>query len=94
MADSLEYNQTGGKTPYQGSRRCFGEFRCPTCGRSWMSGNSWANLGQECQSCKIMVYPHKQRPLEKPDGLDKSDEKVAHPSHLCEKCRKLGRSCR
>ncbi|KAI1285254.1 Zinc finger CCHC domain-containing protein 24 [Halotydeus destructor] len=94
MADSLEYNQVGCKTPYQGPKRCFGEFRCPDCGRSWMSGNSWANAGQECQSCKIMVYPHKQRPLEKPDGLDKGDDTVAHPSHLCEKCRTLGRNCR
>ena len=51
------------KTPYQGTNRVFGEFRCPECGRTWFSGNSWANMGQECQRCKIMVYPHTQNPL-------------------------------
>jgi hypothetical protein len=35
-----------------------------------MSANSWANMGQECKQCHVNVYPHKQRPLEKPDGLD------------------------
>lgn len=49
-----------GLTPYQGDRRCFGEYKCPQCNRTWMSGNSWADKGQECQSCKINVYPHKQ----------------------------------
>ena len=35
-----------GKTPYQENKRSFGEFICTTCGRRWMSGNSWANYGQ------------------------------------------------
>ncbi|XP_065567987.1 zinc finger CCHC domain-containing protein 24-like [Artemia franciscana] len=81
-------------TPYQGKRRVFGEFRCPECNRKWMSGNSWANCGQDCTDCKIKVYPHKQRPLEKPDGLDVSDPSKAHPQHLCQKCRALGYNCR
>lgn len=25
-----------------------------------MSGNSWANMGQECIKCHINVYPNKQ----------------------------------
>ena len=25
-----------------------------------MSGNSWANLGQDCIKCRLNVYPHKQ----------------------------------
>lgn len=25
-----------------------------------MSGNSWANCGQQCTTCLIMVYPYKQ----------------------------------
>ncbi|XP_018896167.1 zinc finger CCHC domain-containing protein 24 [Bemisia tabaci] len=83
-----------GKTPYQGSSRCFGEYRCPKCRRVWMSSNSWANMGQECQSCKINVYPHKQKPLQKPEGLDKSDLNKAHPQELCEKCKQLGHYCR
>ena len=49
-----------GLTPYQGKKRCFGEFKCPSCHRKWMSGNSWANSGQMCVRCRIMVYPHKQ----------------------------------
>ncbi|XP_030028238.2 zinc finger CCHC domain-containing protein 24 [Manduca sexta] len=82
-----------GSTPYKGSRRCFGEYRCTQCNRMWMSGNSWANYGQECTNCKIMVMAHKQRPLNKPDGLDKSDLEKPHPQHLCGKCKALGRYC-
>lgn len=58
-----------GITPYQGNKRCFGEFLCTTCNRTWMSGNSWANAGQMCRNCSTNVYPHKQRPLDKPDCL-------------------------
>ncbi|XP_058806191.1 zinc finger CCHC domain-containing protein 24-like isoform X2 [Phymastichus coffea] len=83
-----------GQTPYQGKKRCFGEYKCPKCKRKWMSGNSWANMGQECIKCHINVYPHKQRPLEKPDGLDVSDQSKVHPQHLCEKCKTLGYYCR
>ncbi|KAK3091561.1 hypothetical protein FSP39_020820 [Pinctada imbricata] len=83
-----------GLTPYQGKKRCFGEYKCPKCKRKWMSGNSWANMGQECIKCHINVYPHKQRPLDKPDGLDVSDQSKVHPQHLCEKCKSLGYYCR
>uniref|UniRef100_T1I174 Zf-3CxxC domain-containing protein n=1 Tax=Rhodnius prolixus TaxID=13249 RepID=T1I174_RHOPR len=83
-----------GLTPYQGKKRCFGEYKCPKCKRKWMSGNSWANMGQQCIKCHINVYPHKQRPLEKPDGLDVSDQSKVHPQHLCEKCKQLGFYCR
>ena len=83
-----------GLTPYQGKKRCFGEYKCPTCKRKWMSGNSWANMGQMCVKCHINVYPHKQRPLDKPDGLDVSDQAKEHPQHLCEKCKALGYYCR
>lgn len=48
------------KTPYQGPARCFGEYRCSQCNRTWMSGNSWANTGQKCTRCEIIVFPHKQ----------------------------------
>ncbi|XP_077506142.1 zinc finger CCHC domain-containing protein 24-like [Amblyomma americanum] len=83
-----------GLTPYQGKKRCFGEYKCPKCKRKWMSGNSWANMGQKCIKCHLNVYPHKQRPLEKPDGLDVSDQSKEHPQHLCEKCKSLGYYCR
>ncbi|CAD7088234.1 unnamed protein product [Hermetia illucens] len=83
-----------GKTPYQGKKRCFGEYKCPKCKRKWMSGNSWANMGQKCIKCNVNVYPHKQRPLDKPDGLDVSDQSKVHPQLLCEKCKSLGYYCR
>nr|XP_057918647.1 zinc finger CCHC domain-containing protein 24-like [Doryrhamphus excisus] len=83
-----------GLTPYQGKKRCFGEYKCPKCKRKWMSGNSWADMGQECIKCHINVYPDKQRPLENPDDLDVCDERKEHPQHLCEKCKLLGRYCR
>lgn len=83
-----------GLTPYQGKKRCFGEYKCPKCKRKWMSGNSWANHGQECIKCHINVYPHKQRSLEKPEGLDVSDQSKVHPQHLCQKCQSLGYYCR
>ena len=51
-----------------------------------MSANSWANMFQRCKECNSNVYPHVQKPLEKPDGLDVSDEKKQHPQHLCQKC--------
>lgn len=56
----LARDKVEGKTPYQGKKRCFGLFRCPGCKRKWMSGNSWANMAQQCLKCKINVYPHKQ----------------------------------
>jgi len=83
-----------GITPYQGKKRCFGEYRCPQCSRRWMSGNSWSNTGQECKKCRINVFPHKQRPLEQPDGLNVSDQSKEHPQHLCQKCVQLGHYCR
>ncbi|XP_066936984.1 zinc finger CCHC domain-containing protein 24-like isoform X2 [Clytia hemisphaerica] len=83
-----------GLTPYQGKKRCFGEYKCPSCKRKWMSGNSWSNMGQMCIKCSILVYPHKQRPLDKPDGLDVSDQTKEHPQSLCEKCKTLGYYCR
>ncbi|KAH7977647.1 hypothetical protein HPB49_003120 [Dermacentor silvarum] len=36
----------------------------------------------------------RERPLEKPDGLDVSDQSKEHPQHLCEKCKSLGYYCR
>ncbi|XP_031549461.1 zinc finger CCHC domain-containing protein 24-like [Actinia tenebrosa] len=93
-------------TPYQGKRRVFGEFRCSSCNRLWQSGNSWANAGQKCKMCDIMVYPYKQRRLHRRDSESDShsdsvsddenfiDESKPHLQHLCEKCMQLGYSCR
>ena len=51
-------------TPYQGFRRCFGEFKCPRCSRYWQSGHSWANCYQMCLECNKKVYPFRQQRLE------------------------------
>nr|XP_022322666.1 zinc finger CCHC domain-containing protein 24-like [Crassostrea virginica] len=83
-----------GLTPYQGKKRCFGAYKCPKCKRKWMSASSWANSAQYCIKCYIMVYPHKQKSLDTPDGLDVSDQRKVHPQHLCEKCKSLGFYCR
>ncbi|OXA50923.1 Zinc finger CCHC domain-containing protein 24 [Folsomia candida] len=72
-------------TPYQGKGRVFGEFRCSQCNRTWQSGNSWANTGQMCQYCQIMIYPYSQRALEK--STSKIDLNKPHPRNLCERCR-------
>ena len=42
----------------------------------------------------IRVVVLLQRPLEKPDGLDVSDQSKVHPQHLCQKCKQLGYYCR
>ncbi|CAI8058492.1 Zinc finger CCHC domain-containing protein 24 [Geodia barretti] len=81
-------------TPHQGPERVFGEFRCPECGRTWSSGNSWANMGQECMTCKIMVYPHTQTALQRPDKFDDNSDRGPHRQDLCEKCMSLGHCCR
>ncbi|XP_039756355.1 zinc finger CCHC domain-containing protein 24-like isoform X2 [Pararge aegeria] len=88
-----EAGEQKGLTPYQGKKRCFGEYRCPQCKRRWMSANSWANSGQDCNKCRINVYPHRQMPLHKPGGLDKSDPTKKHPRELCQKCRSLKSYC-
>lgn len=51
-------------TPYQGKKRCFGEFRCNKCNLTWTSSNSWANSSQDCQRCKLSIFPHRQRFIE------------------------------
>lgn len=48
------------QTPYQGKKRCFGQYQCENCNRKWSSGNSWANISQMCKKCHISVYPHHQ----------------------------------
>ena len=47
-------------TPYQGKKRCFGEYKCPRCLKEWKSSNSRANEPQMCTGCHNKVFPHKQ----------------------------------
>lgn len=51
-------------TPYQGKKRCFGEFVCQNCAKSWKSANSKANTPQECTRCHTYVFPSKQSSLD------------------------------
>eukprot|EP00111_Clytia_hemisphaerica_P018456 TCONS_00054604-protein len=80
------------KTKYQGSKRMFGQFRCPKCNRTWASGNTWANTAQQCQSCLIDVFPYHQQRLERPSVLTGPGKE--HPQHLWGMCKRLGRYCR
>ncbi|XP_065904985.1 zinc finger CCHC domain-containing protein 24-like [Dysidea avara] len=57
---AFNFKKSGGLTPYQGDKKRFGEYQCPQCGREWKSAYSWANMGQECKTCNINVYPHTQ----------------------------------
>jgi hypothetical protein len=81
-----------GLTPYQGSRRCYGYFRCD-CGKSWESGYSWADKSQACKTCGDHVYPWRQAKLEQ--GLETSNNKRNRPhlTDLCGKCESLGFPC-
>ncbi len=47
-------------TPYQGTKKCYGEFVCKSCKRKWYSGNSFAQMAQRCVKCKVDVFPQKQ----------------------------------
>ncbi|CAB3409330.1 unnamed protein product [Caenorhabditis bovis] len=56
-------------TPYQGRKKCYGEFTCQQCKRKWNSQNSVANEAQSCIKCHVPVFPHKQLPVEKAVAL-------------------------
>jgi hypothetical protein len=56
-------------TPYQGRKKCYGEFQCEQCKRKWTSQNSIANEAQSCIKCHIPVFPHKQLPVDKAIAL-------------------------
>ena len=77
-------------TPYQGTRKTFGYFRCSDCDKNWYSGNSWANIAQKCLKCDLFVYPFLQI---KPEKSKKIKSNKEHPTELCQKCQLLGTSC-
>ncbi|CAD5219498.1 unnamed protein product [Bursaphelenchus okinawaensis] len=56
-------------TPYQGRKKCYGEFTCQQCKRRWTSQNSVANEAQSCIKCHVPVFPHKQLPVDKAVAL-------------------------
>ena len=48
-------------TSYQGKKRCFGEYKCHVCLKTWKSANSRANESQLCTRCYAQVFPIKQK---------------------------------
>uniref|UniRef100_A0A915JA22 Uncharacterized protein n=1 Tax=Romanomermis culicivorax TaxID=13658 RepID=A0A915JA22_ROMCU len=54
------------RTPYQGSKQCIGLFICNKCKRQWKSNKSFAEAGQECKKCHVIINPKKQFPLYTP----------------------------
>ena len=89
-------SKSTGETPYQGDGRCYGYFKCTSCGRNWESGNSWKNTFQMCKRCNLKIFPYKQTELLKPKlGEErKVDVNKNHEQSLCGKCKELGRLCR
>ncbi|CAI4223787.1 unnamed protein product [Auanema sp. JU1783] len=69
-------------TPYQGRKKCYGEFQCQQCKRKWTSQNSVANEAQSCIKCHISVFPHKQLPVEKAVTLGLIKSQHAIPSKI------------
>lgn len=52
--------QSMSQTPYQGKKRCFGEYKCKACLNTWRSANSRSNEYQKCSKCGANVYPLRQ----------------------------------
>ncbi|RWS04432.1 hypothetical protein B4U79_01602, partial [Dinothrombium tinctorium] len=72
----------------------FGEFKCDDCHRHWYSASAWKNYGQICSKCGTLKYPLILRPLNESEGLNKINPNKPHLKDLCEKCIKLGHSCK
>lgn len=75
---------------YTGEGKCYGRYRCK-CGNYWESANCWVNYTQDCKKCRAKVFAFKMTKLLLSEN--KSDPHIPHPTHLCGKCRALGRSC-
>ncbi|VDK60239.1 unnamed protein product [Anisakis simplex] len=69
-------------TPYQGRKKCYGEFQCQQCKRKWTSQNSVANEAQSCIKCHIAVFPHKQLPVDKAIAMGLIKAQRVVPSKL------------
>ncbi|VDN57837.1 unnamed protein product [Dracunculus medinensis] len=69
-------------TPYQGRKKCYGEFQCQQCKRKWTSQNSVANEAQSCIKCHIPVFPHKQLPVDKAVAMGLVKAQRVVPSKL------------
>lgn len=61
---SLRGSMSSQNTPYQGNKRCFGEYTCQRCNKQWKSANSRSNESQRCTCCGQQVFPMKQRSLQ------------------------------
>ncbi|XP_033636916.1 zygote arrest protein 1-like [Asterias rubens] len=92
-------------------QRRYGFYTCPRCHRGWESSYAWCfkgtnnpSSGQQCQTCKIMVKPHKVERLKcsicgmsgSLCDCDRGERHVdinkPHRSDLCERCKR-GQRC-
>lgn len=80
-------------TSYQSVQRYFGKFQFTNCLRTWVSSNSWANVGQDCAKCGTHVYTYKQQLLESRVHHGGAGNQ-SHPQGLCGKCQQIGFCCR
>ena len=74
-------------------QRKFGTYYCEDCHRTWMSGNSWKGVGQQCRQCQAMFLPHTLDPLQRSSYHDPDIYKPPHQQALCGKCKELGYNC-
>ena len=65
-------------TPYQGTKRGFGEYKCIACGKEWKSANSRANETQACTRCFMQVFPQKQKSLQSLYEVLRRDKACKH----------------
>ena len=71
----------------------FGTYYCDDCDRTWMSGNSWKGVGQQCRECGTMYLPHTLDPPQRSRSFEPGRSKPPHQQDLCGKCEELGYNC-
>ena len=79
-------------TPFQGSHRVYGKFRC-CCGKRWESAGTWKDTWQKCNACESKVYPHEQHLLERSEEADRREGRSPHDMSRCQRCLDIGRLC-
>jgi hypothetical protein len=79
-------------TPFQGSHRVYGKFRC-CCGKRWESAGTWKDKWQKCNACESKVYPHEQHLLERSEEADRREGTSPHDMSRCQRCLDIGSLC-
>jgi hypothetical protein len=77
--------------------RVYAHYQCPTCNRTWTSGNSYylplsdSYRKQACKGCNRWFQPISASQL---GGGSGATGGPPHDTARCEKCKLLGRNCR